>query len=206
MEPSFETALRAAFEAFGADLAAELWMFITWLEENGQAYRYRTSGEPFLAAIPAANINALTSHLVFEMPPDLLRYWLGKEGYESQIIPFMKCGGDGSYIALWRQADAADMFVFLGSEGESFVIAENAIDLIALISLGYESIEGRDVLAATPKTIWSEWNETPWVEPVALKSWVSETFGINHKAKGAAYLPFDEGADPFETFVAKVTQ
>ncbi len=204
---SFEAALRGRLAKLRADLPEALWSYIGWLEENGQAFAYTNTNEAFLAAIPVDSPERMTSHLAFEMPPDLVRFWLGKDGYETQIIPFLRCGGDGSYIALWRQDGQGDKFVFLGSEGEAFVMAEDPLDLIAIVTLGYASIETRDDLNKTPAQAWADWyDDRPWPEPTVLKAWVRDAFGLDHDPVGAAYLPYDADADPFEAFVAEVVK
>lgn len=203
---SFEQTLHAALAELGANLPEPLWTYIRWLEANGQVHTYAGTNETFLAAIPVAKPEEMTSHLAFETPPDMMRYWLGTEGYDTQIIPFLRCGGDGSYIALWRRGPK-DSFVFLGSEGEAFVLAEDPRDLIAIVSMGYSGIEGRDDLSKTPAQIWADgYDQPPWPEPVALKAWAQDTFGIDHQATGAAYLPHDADADPFESFVARIVR
>ncbi len=204
MAVTFETDLRDALQGVGADLPDALWTYIRWLEAEGQVYTYRATNQRFLATMPVAGIDALFSHLAFELPPDLVRYWLGKEGFERQIIPLAKCGGDGSYIALWKHDDQPDQFVFLGSEGESFVITENPVDLIAILTMGYSSIEGRDVLAATPAEAWAETDEEPWLEPVTAKDWATQTFGNIYMSTGAEYLPHATVADPFDQFIKQI--
>lgn len=205
MTKTFEAALRDALTGLDIDLPIELWALISWLEERGQ--RFETpAGLPFLSIGDAERPEDLWSHIYFDLPPDLVRFWFGKEGLDKQVIPFVHCGGDGNYIALWRHAGAPDRFVFLGSEGEAFTVAETAMSLVTLLTMGYPFIEGRDDLTASPEQIWEETHEGAWPDLVAVKAWVGEHFGIEHPVSGNAILPYSGREDPFAAFVAGLSQ
>jgi hypothetical protein len=135
--------------------------------------------------------------------------WLGKPGYERQVIPFIACGGDGSYIGFWPSAaGAGERFVFLGSEGECFTVADNCRDLIALLAMGYDDITGRWNLELTPQAAWGEpGEETPWTTPegfAELKEWSRSEAGVRVRAQGSELLPFAPEDDPFVAFVDAV--
>ncbi len=201
----FEIALQKRLSDLDADLPADIWSLVSWLERKGQHFLFSSNREPFLSTSLVSTKEELWSHVSFVLPPDLVRYWLGKQGYERQIIPFVRCGADGSYIALWKGVDVVDRFVFLGSEGEAFVVSECPKQFIALITMGYASIEGREVLAVSPEQAWREINDTPWPEPIELKSWTANQLGIFYPKKGEEFLPHDPMDDPFQIFVAQAT-
>lgn len=200
---NFEMHLRSKLHDLDVDFTPPMWTFISWLESKGQCFRYASNQEPFLSTTLVKNKDALWSHVSFVLPPDLVRYWFGKEGYEKQVIPFVRCGADGSYIALWKRSGAVDSFVFLGSEGEAFVVAEDPKQLIALITMGYTSIEGRDVLAASPKQVWKETHAGSWPEPIELMAWTAKNLGVSYPAIGQDILPYALSDDPFSKFVTK---
>ncbi|MGR3513771.1 MAG: hypothetical protein ACU0GG_13490 [Paracoccaceae bacterium] len=204
MSNTFETALREALTDLDIDLPHELWALISWLEERGQ--RFETpAGLPFLAIADAIRREDLWSHIYFDLPPDLVRFWFGQDGLEKQVIPFVHCGGDGSYIALWRHAGAPDRYVFLGSEGEAFTLAETPLDFITLLTMGYPWIEMRQDLTASPEQMWESTNDDPWPDLAPIKAWVTKHFGIQHPMTGSTILPYAMGDDPFASFVAGVT-
>lgn len=204
MTKTFEAALRDALTGLDIDLPHELWALISWLEERGQKFE-TPAGLPFLAIGEATRREELWSHIYFDLPPDLVRFWFGKEGLEKSVIPFVHCGGDGSYIALWRHAGAPDRFVFLGSEGEAFTMAESVEALVTLLTMGYPFIEGRDDLTASPEQIWEETQDGPWPDLAPVKTWVREHFGIQHPVSGSAILPYSGREDPFAVFVNEMT-
>ena len=201
---SFRAQLGADLAALGADLPAPLWALITWLEARGQVYHTTHGNRPFLAAMPVAERAALWSDIYFESPPDLVRFWFGKPGLERQVIPFIHCEGDGSMLALWRHA-GVDRFVFLGSEGDGFVVAETPEALIALITMGYAWIEGRFALEVPPAEVWAEVFDTPWPDPVEVKTWAGEALGVVYPEMGAKLLPYPPDADPFAAFITRET-
>ncbi|MEM6386805.1 MAG: hypothetical protein AAF718_11280 [Pseudomonadota bacterium] len=201
MTVTFEAALRDALTDLDIDLPHGIWEFIAWLEERG--HRSETlAGLPFLTIAEPDVEGNVWSELFFDLPPDLVRFWFGRDGLEKQVIPFVHCGGDGSYIALWRHAGAPDRFVFLGSEGEAFTIAEDVQSFLTIVTMGYPMIEGRDNLTATPEHLWDDINdEEPWPDTPAVKAWIGSHFGISHPMTASILLPYSPGEDPFEAFV-----
>ncbi len=202
MTTSFESALRQSLTDLDIDLPHALWTLIAWLEERGQ--RFETpSGLPFLAIADVTSRDDLSSHVLFDLPPDLVRFWFGKDGLENQVIPFVHCGGDGSYFALWRHSGAPDRYVFLGSEGGAFTVAETPADLITLLTMGYPFIEGRHDLTASPEQVWEDRYDGDWPDPVIVKDWVRSQFGVQHPMTGSAILPYSADDDPFAAFVSE---
>lgn len=200
MNTSFEAAMRDSLTERDIDLPHEIWTLIAWLEERGQ--RFETpAGSPFLAIGDVTNQSELWSQVFFDVPPDLVRFWFGRDGLEKQVIPFVHCGGDGSYIALWRHPGDVDRFVFLGSEGEAFTVAATADALIAILTMGYPFIESRHDLVLAPEQLWEDLHSDPWPEPVKVKDWVRGQFGTQYPFSAASLLPFPQTEDPFAAFV-----
>ena len=204
MTKTFEASLRESLTHFDIDLPHALWALISWLEERG--HRHETpAGLPFLSIADEHDGDTLWCDVYFDLPPDLVRFWFGKDGMEKQVIPFIHCGGDGSYIALWRHAGAPDRFVFLGSEGEAFTISESVNGLITLLTMGYPAIEARDDLTVTPEQVWEDLHDGPWPDMADVKAWVQAHFNIRHPMTAGSILPYTVTDDPFAVFAAHET-
>ena len=199
--------IRRQMAALDADLPPLLLQLIDWLETNDHAARFP---QGLLVAPRPNRYGELNSFIRFEFPQkNFMDHWLGKSGYERRVIPFIACAADGSYIALWHTGDlASDQFVFLGSEGECFTIANKIHDLIALVTMGYHEIFGRHTLSLSPKEGWElDGDEEPWSEPAGLSNlmaWARREAGISYPTKGSDILPFTPEHDPFVAFVNSI--
>ena len=107
-------------------------------------------------------------------------------------------------MALWR--GETDRYVFLGSEGEAFVVAETAVEFILVITMGYESIECADDLLISPKTQWDEGKSTPWPELAALQKWVRETFQVSYPIIGEDLGLGISLPDPFRQYLDQILE
>ena len=206
---SYGAEIRRQMAVLGADLPALLLKLFDWLESNGHAARF-PQGEVLLVAPRPNRYGELNSSIRFEFPQkDFMDFWLGKTGYERRVIPFISCAADGSYIALWpMDEETRARFVFLGSEGECFTVADNIHDLIALVTMGYDEIYGRQELSCSPKEAWVQGgNEESWSEPVGLSDlmeWARREAGIVYPTRGSDILPFNLEDDPFAAFVSSI--
>ncbi|WP_019953826.1 hypothetical protein [Yoonia vestfoldensis] len=203
MQPDrrFETALRASLpDGFALDGA--IWDLIGWLADQNQTFRYRRIDALFMPTMPVASMDDLWSHLAFAIEPDLVRHWFGADGLERTILPLVRCGGDGSYLAVWKNG-GRDTYVFLGSEGETFTITRNVKDFIMLITMGYFSIEDRHTLTLTPLASFAEAHAEAWPDPIEVKQHVAATLGLSYPATGDA-LVLRQTPDPFRAFVRAV--
>ena len=108
----------AALENFvegRAELAPELWSFIHWLEDRGQTFHFRNSDRMFLPTVPIASVDRMWSNLYFSIDSGLVAAWFGQDCHDDgSLIPLVRCGGDGSYLALWRDSGAADRYCLSG--------------------------------------------------------------------------------------------
>lgn len=200
MQPdrTFEIALRASLPD-GVALDGAIWDLTGWLAARNQTFRYRRTDALFMPTMPVASMDDLWSHLAFVIEPDLVRHWFGTEGLERTILPLVRCGGDGSHLAVWKNA-GRDTYVFLGSEGETFTITDNVKDFIMLITMGYFSIEDRQTLTLTPQASFAEAHAEAWPDPIAVKQHVAATLGVGYPATGEA-LVLRQSPDPFCAFV-----
>lgn len=194
----FEEALRKSLPK-GFQLPDGIWNFIRWLEVRKQCFRYRKTGALFMPTMPVESIDHVWSHLAFVIEPELVRHWFGKSGLEEFLVPFVKCGGDGSYFAAWKHGDDTT-FVFLGSEGEVFKITDNVTEFIVLITMGYFSLEDRNALSSTPFDNYSECCDGNWPDPVEVKQHIQSVFGIKYPDNGESLVATVEN-DPFVQWV-----
>lgn len=206
---SYGAQIRRQMAALGVDLPPLLLKLIDWLEANGYAAR-STQREALLIA-PRPNLHSdRYSDIRFEFPQkDFMKSWLGKTGYERRVIPFIACAGDGSYIGLWpMDEETGERFVFLGSEGECFTVANNVHDLIALITMGYDEIHGREELSLSPAETWLLGGiEEPWPGTGSLADlmqWARRDASIIYPTKGSVVLPFAPEDDPFTAYVGSI--
>ncbi|TRD14313.1 hypothetical protein [Palleronia caenipelagi] len=197
---AFEKALQKSLPQ-GFVLPEGIWQLIRWLEAKGQCFRYRSSQAMFMPTMPVDSFDQLWSHLAFVIEPDLVRNWFGKDGLEDLIVPLVKCGADGSHFAAWRNG-AKTEFVFLGSEGEAFSVTNSVQEFIALITMGYFSIEGRFDLELSPSDNYSEYFDKKWPDPVDVKEYVGAALGVTYPATVESLIARSE-EDPFVKFVER---
>ncbi|MFD0556455.1 hypothetical protein ACFQ3B_05285 [Stackebrandtia endophytica] len=159
-----------------------------WIVDNGNDY-YLTpyAGEQQLGVVFAA-------HLSLEgwFEPD-------EAGFD-QLIPFVELDGAGSVGVLWNGEDGHTRIGALGGEGHVSLLAENALDFLRLIAIGYDEVgsfldgepeEPESVEAHAEFRTWvqSEFGvEVPahwhYADPDPFNSWVA-------RLKGTEYSPFD---------------
>ncbi len=109
-----------------------------------------------------------------------LKYWFGAEHEEvsRRLCVFGKTGGEGSECAFWQSESGELKIVHMGSGSGSVlncVLADNAVDFLRLLAIGYDEICWPDEFAAPP----NELNDEFKVEPnVAFQEWVKTTFSV----------------------------
>lgn len=108
-----------------------------------------------------------------------LRYWFKSTDSEvmNRLCVFAKSGGDGSMAAFWLADDGTQKIVHLGSGSGSVtlcVLAEDPIDFLRLLAIGYDEICWGDAYSQPPNA-----SEEFIVEPNRpYQEWVVETFGV----------------------------
>lgn len=108
-----------------------------------------------------------------------LHAWFGgvDDDVERWLWPFAQTGGEGSTAALWLGVDGVTRVVHLGSGSGSLltcVLAENAIDFLRLLAIGYQEISWNDEFASPP----TPRDEDGEVVNAPYRSWVTSTFGV----------------------------
>jgi hypothetical protein len=108
-----------------------------------------------------------------------LHEWLGgNEPPHRRPYAFVQTGGEGSTAALWLNDAGQLKIVHLGSGSGSVlncVLAENAVDFLRLLAIGYDEICWNDEFSAPPNTL----NSDIVIEPNKLfQQWVRDTFHV----------------------------
>ncbi|MFT0846138.1 hypothetical protein VR010_00080 [Actinomycetaceae bacterium L2_0104] len=94
----------------------------------------------------------------------------GTFGYE-RLLPIAEAAGDGSIAALWLDDEDQARVVVLASDGDGYVVAENARDFLTLLSIGYT--EFLSFLMYGPP------EDDEAVDAVAeFRAWAEETFDV----------------------------
>jgi len=192
--PSFIETLRASLPK-DFTLPIEISDFIKWLEAEKQVYQFKRTQQFFLPTIPVKSIDHLWSYFAFVIEPDLVRHWFGKDGLENAVVPLVKCGADGSHLAIWKNGKS-NSYVFLGSEGEAFTITNDVKSFLIFITMGYDSVEGRFSLSSPPK----EKCHPLWTKPSYVQNHIQKTYKVSYPVS-AIELVEDIEEDPFIKFV-----
>ena len=98
---------------------------------------------------------------------------------------------------LWR-FDEGLRYVFAGSGGEAFVLADDPLDY----NVGYETIEMRGHLDDLPNVVCEDYHHGPWPDTVEVKNWVRAALGTDYPDTAAELMPKYTGDDPFAVWVA----
>ena len=108
-----------------------------------------------------------------------LHYWFGAEYDEvnQRLCVFAKTGGEGSMAAFWLSDAGEVKIVHLGSGSGSLlncVLADNSVDFLRLLAIGYDEICWDDEFGAPPQD-----NAEFIVQPnTEFQNWVKETFKV----------------------------
>lgn len=117
-----------------------------------------------------------------------MEHWLGFSDVSDRFGIF-GMGPDGSLYAIWLDKEGHQKVVHLGSEGdELFILAENFLDFLRLLAIGYDEISLADLDMGI-----EEWNAT--IEQEAdfgrnpnFQSWVEREFHVSIPQKGAEIM------------------
>lgn len=164
-------------------LPDEIRQALDWLETNGAVQAYTRTGTRYASLFP--NDDGLNGTLVTFHPadPSLALHWALVNSKESErIAPIIRTGGDGSHVALWLADDGTQKFVHMGSGSGSLlmcVMAQNAVDMLRLLAIGYMELCWPEQFAMTPRQASEdEGSEEDLVLPLAFRRFVSETFDV----------------------------
>jgi hypothetical protein len=98
-----------------------------------------------------------------------LRTWADHPDFVRAFIPFAQATGSGSSYALWRRDDRTDLatlpVVFVGDEGDLYVVARDVREFLQLLAIDSEFLDPDSVEEH------SEGHE-------AYLAWLDQTFGL----------------------------
>lgn len=193
----------------GMTVPDALIQFFHWLERrqldrrggHDGKYVYATIDvEPFASCIEITPVDPAHVAAWTRFEPSLAS--------EIRLAPFCRTGGDGSYAALWIDDSGAPHIVHLGSGSGSTmmgVLADDAVDFLRLLAIGYEELCWPDHFDRTPKEIYDAQGDCmePFNEPVNFQRWVSDTFDVTVPSTASeivakvADMDAEESDDPF---------
>lgn len=142
-----------------------------------------------------------------------LKYWFGLDNDEinSRLCVFAQSGGEGSECALWKNDKGETVIVHMGSGSGSLlscVLAENAVDFLRLIAIGYDEICWDEEFPYPPSQ-----NEEFLVKPnLEFQKWVKETFQVDipetalEIVKNPTGMDDDESEDEFFNWFKKFVE
>lgn len=117
----------------------------------------------------------------FAQSVENLKYWFGIENDEiyTRLRVFGKTGSEGSQCALWLDDNGDTKIVHMGSGSGSIlccVLADNAIDFLRLLAIGYDEICWNELYAYPP----NESNDDDFVvhPNLEFQNWVKTTFDV----------------------------
>lgn len=160
----------------------------TWME--GQGWGFENRNGYFLT--PYAGTAELG--IVFSPTESLTGWFEPDEVGHDRLFPLGQTDGTGSFAALWRDPSDAIRVVVLGSEGERLSLADDAVDFLRLLAIGYLELNGY-VLAEEP----SDEDEESVAALAQFRAWVETEFGVEVPAHWEVREP-----DPFDDWVAEV--
>ncbi len=168
----------------GIAVPDELEQAWAWMEEQGWGVE-REEGD---LLTPYAGDRQLG--IVFDAGASLDGWFDDGTAGRDRLVPIAELAGDGGIGALWRDDTDAIRFVGLGSDGDTFLLADSAVDFLRLVAIGYGEITAYH-LGLPPEAADS-------VDAVEdFRTWVEETFGVDVPEEWPAV-----GDDEFSDWVA----
>lgn len=191
----------------GMALPPEFRTAISWMEANGCVHKYRSTDGRYASVYP--HQQGLT-HIYFKpVDPGHADAWGGisKEA-STRLAPILRTGGDGTYIALWRDDRDVLQSVYLGSGSGSTLMclaARSPLDVLRLMAIGYEELCWPETLAQTPAQIAaaSDYSDGAPPVPEAFRAFVTSTFATaiprtaSEIAPAVAEMGDAQSGDPF---------
>lgn len=117
----------------------------------------------------------------------------GQPGYD-RLLPIAEIDGSGGLAVLWAADDGSVQLGGLSSEGEANLLAENALDFVRLVAIGYRELADW-IVSQPPDT--SDEDEAEAVEAHAdFREWVTSELGVEVPEHWQAFEP-----DPFRAWV-----
>lgn len=143
-----------------------------------------------------------------------LDHWFGRSdpAVLRRVFVFAKTGGDGSMAALWLDDAGVQRIVHMGSGSGSTlscVLADQAVDFLRLLAIGYEEICW-DEEFATPPASQTERQLHGSHPNEAYRHWLTTNFGVSipttalEVVRYPAHMNDADSPDPFCRWVSTV--
>ncbi|PPF47237.1 hypothetical protein C5B85_02930 [Pseudoclavibacter sp. AY1F1] len=160
----------------------------SWMESQGWGFENRNGYflTPYAGTAELGIVFSPTESLTGWFEPD-------EPGYD-RLFPLGQTDGSGSFAALWLDPSDAIRFVVLGSEGERLYLADDAVDFLRLLAIGY--LELNDYVVVEEP---SEEDEESVAALAPFRAWLEAEFGVDAPARWETREP-----DPFDAWVAEV--
>ena len=181
-------------------LPEELRMAFRWMEQNGFV---RQGAIRYCGLCPAAvrqGSNTAYAHFT-KVDSEHAGYWLGNhdKSVTNRLAPFIATGGDGSYAALWLDDSGRQRFVHMGSGSGSTlacVLADDAVDLLRFLAIGYEETCWPDLFDLTPEDAYALGDpDDPYRPPLEFRHWVETSCGVEIPKTASEILGPTAGTD-----------
>ena len=204
----------------GMKFPEELKLLYQWIEENG-FYIDSKKGKRIGFLYPEKELKESWTDeerdggtIIDFSPgdPGDLKYWFGGDDNDeviNRLCVFAKSGGEGSQCALWQTDNNEVKIVHMGSGSGSVltcVLADNAVDFLRLIAIGYDEICWDENFPYPP----NENDDEMLVRPnIKFQDWVKQTFNVDiprtasEIVKNLASMDDDESADEFFNWYKK---
>ena len=176
---------------YGFDFLEPLRQLFEWVEKqgyvvmgrDGELYGSLCGGDRVGTAVELRGYTA-------EQTTSYTRSWFGDVtgNPATRLWPFAQTGGEGSMAALWLDDDRQTRIVHLGSGSGSMltcVLAENGLDFLRLLAIGYEEICWNEEFAAPPQP----WDEDGDTVNAPYRDWLQRAYGVTIPATGLEIVP-----------------
>ncbi|WP_239153309.1 hypothetical protein [Virgisporangium aliadipatigenens] len=164
----------------GFDFSGPLQMLFEWVEKQGYV-RPGHDGDLYgsLSADAWVGTSVELRGFTAGQTVSYTRSWFGDAAndHATRLWPFVRTGGDGSMAALWLDGDRRTRVVHLGSGSGSLltcVLAENGLDFLRLLAIGYREICWGEEFAAPPRP----WGDSGKIVNGPYRDWLCGTFGV----------------------------
>lgn len=159
----------------------------TWMEAKGWGFE-NTNGYFLTPYAGTAELGIVFS------PTETLTGWFEPEeiGHD-RLFPLGQTDGTGSFAALWRDPSDEPRVVVLGSEGERLYLADDAVDFLRLLAIGYLELNSYSIDEAP-----IEDDEESVAALAEFRAWVEQEFDVSVPPQWSVLVP-----DPFDAWVSE---
>lgn len=164
----------------GFDFSEPLRLLFEWVEKQGYVVT-GSDGDLYGALSGDARVGTAVELRGYttEETVSYTRSWFGQvaEDPAPRLWPFAQTGGEGSMAALWLDDERQTRIVHLGSGSGSLltcVLADNAVDFLRLLAIGYQEICWNQEFALAP----SPWDDDGDVINRPYRDWLHHTFSV----------------------------